>query len=255
MRTSPIGLEKGSNLEFLSPEVLPASQGYERWALTYDDGTNPLLAREERHLEPLLNDLRSKSVLDLACGTGRWLEKLSGRGCKSGVGIDLSAAMLRVASNKNALRGRLARAECEVLPLGDAAFDLVICSFALGHIRELGDVTSELERVTKIGADIFVSDLHPRAHASGWRVGFRSCGASVQIEVHPRSVEEIVTAFCSSQFEYLGGVSLHLGEPERPLFVRAGKINAFDRVRQVPAVLVCHFRRTGSTFAPQVTKL
>ena len=51
-----------------------AAEGYERWAPIYDDAPNPLLAREERYLLPLLIDLGDKAILDLACGTGRWLE-------------------------------------------------------------------------------------------------------------------------------------------------------------------------------------
>ena len=65
--------------------VVPMAEGYQRWALTYDDDPNPLLAREERHLLPLLAALHGKRILDLACGTGRWLEKLTGLGAGAGI--------------------------------------------------------------------------------------------------------------------------------------------------------------------------
>ena len=223
-----------------------AAEGYERWAPIYDDAPNPLLAREERYLLPLLIDLRDKAILDLACGTGRWLEQLVARGCKQGVGIDRSLAMLRVASRKNAVGKRFARAECENLPFSNAAFEMAICSFALGHIEDLGSVARELARVTKTGADIFVSDLHPEAYVRGWRVGFRDGNAAVQIEMRSRSVEEIIQAFCSNGLECRMHASLWLGEPEEPLFARAGKSLSFADACQLPAVVICHFRRPSA---------
>ena len=229
------------------PLVVPAAEGYERWARSYDDAPNPLLAREQRYLTPVLTKLRFKSVLDFACGTGRWLEKLFQLGAGAGVGIDLSAAMLRVAAGKSTIRGRLAQATCAELPLAAAVFDLAICSFALGHIRDLASAVCELQRVTKVGADVFVSDLHPGAYQRGWRVGFRDRETSVEIEVHARSADEVVAAFSSNGFKCVSELPLWLGEPEQPLFARAGKSESFEGACQLPAILICHFRRVASS--------
>ena len=223
-----------------------AAEGYECWASIYDEVPNPLLAREERHLLPLLTELHNKSVLDLACGTGRWLEKVIVHGCESGMGVDRSSAMLRVAGRKRAIRGRLVRADCENLPVANAAFDLVICSFVLGHIQEMGSVVRELARVTRTRADVYVSDLHPEAYAGGWRVGFRDDSTAVEIEMRSRAVQEIVHVFCASGFQSHTHEALWLGEPERPLFARAGKSHSFLEACKLPAVLVCHFQRIGS---------
>jgi ubiquinone/menaquinone biosynthesis C-methylase UbiE len=222
---------------------LPVAEAYQRWAPIYDQTPNPLLGREERHLLPLFLDLHNKRILDLACGTGRWLERLITEGAESGVGIDCSVAMLRVAGKKSAITGRLARAACESLPFRGAVFDLAICSFALGHIRDLGSMVREVARVTKPGADVFVTDLHPEAYARGWRAGFRDRSAAVQIEMRPRAAEETVQAFCSNGFECLMHVPLSLGDPEKPIFARAGKSQSFAEACQMPAVLVCQFRR------------
>jgi ubiquinone/menaquinone biosynthesis C-methylase UbiE len=246
-------VNRGLNVELELPtaggdEVLTVAvaEAYERWAPTYDLDANPLLAREERYLLPLFVDLHSKRILDLACGTGRWLETLIAQGARAGVGIDCSSAMLRVAGKKNAITKRLARADCESLPFRTAVFDLAICSFALEHIRDLGSMVRELARVTKTGADVFVSDLHPEAYARGWRAGFRDGSTAVQIEMLPRAAEETVHAFCSNGFESLTRVPLWLGDPEKPIFDRAGKSHAFAEACQLPAVQVCHFRRLDS---------
>lgn len=252
-------MNSGPNVEPESPAVgghgiptrggsrsVPVAEGYELWAPIYDHAPNPLLAREERHLLPLFVDLHKKRILDLACGTGRWLERLMAQGAESGVGIDYSAAMLRVAGEKNSIAGRLARAACDNLPFRASVFDLAVCSFALGHIPDLESMVCELERVTKPGADVFVSDLHPEAYSRGWRVGFRDESTAVQIEMLPREAEEIVQVFCSNGFECLEQLPLYLGDPEKPIFARAGKAHSFAEACQLPAVLLCHFRRLDS---------
>ena len=224
---------------------VPIAEGYEHWAPSYDHAPNPLLAREERYLSPLLVDMRDKRMLDLACGTGRWLERLMEQS-QSGVGIDCSSAMLRVAATKSVITGRLARAACERLPFRTATFDLAICSFAIGHVEDLGLMVRELAQVMKRGADVFVSDLHPEAFLRGWRVGFRDETSAFQIEMRPRTTEETIRVFNSNGFECLASEALSLGEPEKPIFARAGKNHSFAKACQVPAILVCHFKRLDS---------
>ena len=245
--TTPECLDTGSSnyktSSSLAPACVSVEEGYERWAPTYDCGPNPLLAREERHLLPLLGDVRNRRILDLATGTGRWLERLMQRCAESGVGLDCSNAMLRVAGRKSAITGRLVRATCESLPFRGAWFDLAICSFAIGHVRDLKSMVGELARVMKPGADLFVSDLHPEAYAHGWRVGFREQTSSVQIEMASRAAEQLVEPAYSSDFACLKQESLWLGEAEKPIFAQAGKEHLFAQACQVPAVLVCRFKR------------
>lgn len=231
------------------PEVHPeaqrvsAEEGYRLWAATYDLDPNPLLALEERTLTALLSDVRGRDVLDLACGTGRWLAKAQSWGAWTAVGVDLSAAMLGVACGKPGLRGCLVRGDCRALPLGGAVADLVICSFALEHLEELEEAAAEMARVSRPGADLFISDLDPRAHARGWRAGFRSNGAPVAVASFAHPAEEIRQAFEASGFELERRVEAHLGEPEQPIFERAGRAHLFESARATPAVLVCQFKR------------
>ncbi len=244
-----VGSSNYSAASLVGPACVSVEEGYERWAPTYDHAPNPLLHLEERKLAALLPDLSGKHVLDLACGTGRWLEKLAARGDGLRIGVDFSAGMLRVAGKKEAISGRLARADCQKLPFRASVFDLVVCSFALGHVQNLSAMVRELARVTKSGADVFVSDLHPEAYARGWRTGFRDSGGAAQIEISPRTGEEIIRAFYSGGFECLTHIPLCLGEPEKSIFARAGKSHLFARACQVPAVLICHLR-----LAPAETK-
>lgn len=227
--------------------LVGVEEGYERWAATYDQYPNPLIAREERHVAPLLPDLTGKSVLDLACGTGRWLQKLLERGARLGVGIDNSAAMLRVAGRKASIRGQLARADCLQLPFPAAIFDFAICSFALSHIQGLYQAALELGRVMKANATVVATDLHPEAHQRGWRTGFRDERSAVEIHVHPRSAEGVLRAFHTAGFECISYVSLCLGDAEEAILRRGGKAPMLADACRVPAVLVSWFRRRDNT--------
>jgi ubiquinone/menaquinone biosynthesis C-methylase UbiE len=222
--------------------------GYERWAPTYDHFPNPLLAREQRYVLPLLPSLRNR-VLDLACGTGRWLTQLSAVGSRTAVGVDLSSAMLRVAGDKKGLSGRVLQGDCLRLPFQPSTFDFSICSFALGHIQDLRGAAAELSRVMKPDADLFITDLHPEAYAIGWRTGFRDQQSAVQVHTLSHSTEDIFWAFNSAGFGCVTHAGLCLGEPERPIFAEAGRQNLFQAACSIPAVLFCHFKQVSQVTA------
>lgn len=220
-------------------------EGYERWAPTYDRDPNPLLALEERQLKLMIPPMAGKRVLDLACGTGRWLAWLMTGGASSGVGVDFSPAMLTAAMEKPAVRGRVVQADCRAVPFAHAVFDLVVCSFALGHIADLRSVAREVGRVAAAGADVFVSDLHPRAYGQGWQAGFRDRRGAVEITTWPRSAQEVLAPWVSAGFDCAQLVDCRFSEPERQVFTQAGKTRAFEDFCQVPAVLICHFQRSA----------
>jgi ubiquinone/menaquinone biosynthesis C-methylase UbiE len=227
-------------------QCVSVQEGYERWAQTYDNTPNPLLALEERHLIPFLPDLDGKRVLDLACGTGRWLARLLARGASAGVGVDVSASMLRVAATKSAITGRLVLADCLQLPLRPNVFDFVLCSFALNHIPKLGVMARELARVMRSEGQILISELHPEAYTRGWRPGFRDLRSAVQVESMPRSSEHVVECFQSHFFACMKLYTFFFGEPERTIFLERGKEKIFEYACRVPAVQIYHFRKFDS---------
>lgn len=218
-------------------------EGYERWAPTYDRDPNPLLALEERQLKLMIPPMEGKRVLDLACGTGRWLAWLMTRGASSGVGVDSSPAMLGAAKRKSGVKGRLVQADCRAIPFANAVFDLVVCSFAVGHFPDLPGVAREVGRVAAAGADVYVSDLHPRAYGQGWRAGFRDSRGAAEITTWPRSAQEFLAPWFSAGFDCAQLVECRFSEPERQVFAQAGKGHLFVKYCTVPAVLACHFIR------------
>src|SRR5206468_8057208 len=73
--------------------VVPAREGYDRWAASYDTEGNPLLALEEPEVDRALGYVAERDLLDVGCGTGRHAIRLALAGARV-TAIDFSEAML-----------------------------------------------------------------------------------------------------------------------------------------------------------------
>ena len=229
-------------VETHEPTRVSPGEGYKLWAASYDIDPNPLLALEERALRPMLPELRHKDVLDIGSGTGRWLCTLLDLGACSVVGVDPSPDMIMRARAKPSLRGRLIIAETCTLPLRPESADVIVCSFTIGHVFNTRTLASELARVARPGADVFITDMHPAARARGWRCAFRCAGRTVEIETFTHALPDLRQSFEDEGFGLVKSGDFRLGESERPIFRAAGKDAMFEIARALPAVLVLHFR-------------
>ncbi len=106
---------------------------------------------------------RSLSLLDVGTGLGDIPARVRARAAKYGVtvctiGLDTSEA-LAVAAHDAALP--MLRADARRLPIGDGAFDVVLCSQVLHHFRRDDGIglLRELDRVAR--RRVVVSDIRP----------------------------------------------------------------------------------------------
>jgi malonyl-CoA O-methyltransferase len=212
-------------------------EGHRLWAPCYDAGPNPLLALESRVLGPLLGPVDSLLAVDVACGTGRWSERLTRLGARV-AGIDACEPMLALAAAKPALAGRLILADAGALPLRSRIAGLTICSFAIGYFADLARAFAELARITMPGGTVAISDFHPVAVAAGWTRSFRAAGTVYHIEHFTRSSEQLCREARAAGLQLEWQASQHFGEPERAIFRAAGKADLFDAVSAIPAVWI-----------------
>jgi ubiquinone/menaquinone biosynthesis C-methylase UbiE len=166
-------------------------------------------------------------------------------GAGYGVGADFSPAMLAGAKEKSTICKRLVQADCRFLAFADATFDIVICSFAVGHIREVQCAAREVARVAAPGSDVYVSELHPQAYEAGWRAGFRDRRGAVEITSWSRSVDEFAAPWISAGFECVRVVECRFGEAEQKVFAVSGKGHLFEEFCKIPAVLICQFQNSA----------
>ncbi len=226
--------------------LVSVRSGYALWAPTYDQAPSPILALEERALNSLLPDLSGKVVLDVACGTGRWLRKLVEGGAQAAIGLDLSFEMLARTRHREILGGKLIQGDACAMPVRSGIVDIVLASFVAGYVGDLRAFASELRRVARPGARIFISDLHPSAYHRGWRRTFRLGAEVIEIFSHRRPLKQFCETFQAEGLEIERCLEPPLGEPERFLFKQAGKEDLFDLAQEGPAICLCKFRKPGN---------
>ena len=97
-------------------------------------------------------------VLDVACGTGRWLGELQDRGAEV-AGIDISSRAISIA-RENLPEARLEVSVAEELPFRSDEFDLVTCLGSLEHFVDQRKCLQEMTRVSKADARILILVPH-----------------------------------------------------------------------------------------------
>jgi len=117
---------------------------------------------------------RGARVLDVGCGTGRWIRRFGEMGLLA-VGVDSTIGMLNLA-HEQARTQRLAAGIAQRLPFADASFDCVSDVTVVQHIPAPSqpEALHEMIRVLKPGGSLILfelirgkdSHIFPRDHAS-----------------------------------------------------------------------------------------
>jgi SAM-dependent methyltransferase len=133
---------------------------YERFAAFYDEVMDDPTSRATRVIEAV-NRHRPEagSLLELGCGTGSMLDRLTG--VPSLTGLDRSPAMLAIAAAK-VPRAELVEADMASFSLG-RRFDVVLCAFdSLNHLLNFDDWLSTFDAVAAHLAEggLFVFDVN-----------------------------------------------------------------------------------------------
>jgi len=92
--------------------------------------------------------LDAKSVLEIGCGTARFLKASVAQGGSFSVGLDVSRPMLELAQKKLP-SARFVQASIFQLPFQKEAFDLVVCSQVLTHLDSYYQPFKEISAVLK----------------------------------------------------------------------------------------------------------
>lgn len=101
----------------------------------------------------LVQGLKDAKVLDVGCGTGRFLARFPAKNML--LGVDLSESMLQVTKAKSA-RATLFAASAVELPFADASFDLVYSVRVIQHLRDQQRMIDEFFRVCKPGGRVIL---------------------------------------------------------------------------------------------------
>ncbi|HUG52354.1 MAG TPA: methyltransferase domain-containing protein [Vicinamibacteria bacterium] len=142
---------------------------YDKVAPVYDrryrDGGSPEIAALVRAFGATA---AGRPVLEVGCGTGRWLSEAHRAGARA-VGLDPSPAML---ARARALvpAASLVRGRAEALPFRDRLFGAVFCIFVVHHLDDAPRFVAEAARLLDPGGVLGVLALAPHDGQDRWYV-------------------------------------------------------------------------------------
>ncbi len=132
---------------------------YNSFAKDFSDSvSSPLISRNVFY-KILDEDLRGKSLLDVACGDGTDLIFYKEKGAIVS-GIDASEELVGIAKSKLS-DSDIRVALIENLPYTDNSFDIVVSKYAIQTSENIEKSLTELSRVAKQGALIVYLVTHP----------------------------------------------------------------------------------------------
>lgn len=139
---------------------LDSKSGYERYAHEYDDRESFWESFEKTSLNPFIDESKDKKVLDAGAGTGRISIKLHKAGAQV-TALDISPDMLQILERKES-KIETVMGDMEEMPFEDESFDMVFCSLALFHIKNIVPFLDECYRVLKDEGKLVLVNIHYR---------------------------------------------------------------------------------------------
>jgi len=144
-------------------------------SLDYNDIANMFDRRYELYdypgIQKCLREFISGStrprVLEIGCGTGKWLALLVSAGCEV-AGIERSEQMLVLAQSR--VIGDLRIGTAEDLPWHDASFDRVVYINVLHHLTDPAQALRESFRVLRPGGALLSVGLDPHHRTGRWYI-------------------------------------------------------------------------------------
>jgi cytosine/adenosine deaminase-related metal-dependent hydrolase len=216
---------------------LTPSDGYRVWAESYDRDPNPMLSLEQRLLGLFLPSVADRDIVDLGCGTGRWLNVMKHAGARSLLGIDPSPEMLSYARPKLGDAAKLLCAGYLTAAIAGASADLVLCNFVLSYIAEPQPFLEFARNILRPGGSLFLTDVHPETAATlNWRRGIHVQNEFREVRTFPRSLVEVVALCKEVGLRVRLQLEPKFGDEEKRIFEKNGKREYFEEIRGLPAI-------------------
>ena len=155
---------------------------YNQIAPTYDQryAISPLKGVAAA-LHALAEIVPVERILEVGCGTGRWLAELEATGSKM-YGLDLAGGMLHKA-NGRMKQAHLTLGRAGRLPFREAIFDLVFCVNALHHFKQPAQFIFEARRLLRTGGALVVVGMNPNRGRERWYL-YRYFEGTYETDLH-----------------------------------------------------------------------
>jgi ubiquinone/menaquinone biosynthesis C-methylase UbiE len=220
-------------------------EAYDIWAEDYDaQPGNLMLDLDELVFSELLSgiDIKSKTVADIGCGTGRHWNKIFKLKPGTLTGFDVSRGML------DQLEKKYPTAETHVITddhftgVKDNSFDIIVSTLTVAHIKNFEEALSAWCRILKPGGDIIITDFHPDALANGGKRTFRNGNIHIAVENYVHPVASIKHLLLNSGFIVINQVEKPVDESVKYYYENKDALHVYEKFKGSPIIYGIHFR-------------
>lgn len=226
---------------------LSSRDAYGIWYAFYDDQPdNTVLFLEEKLFSEMISntDIKNRNILDFGCGTGRhWMEILDHKPLKL-TGIDNSHEMT------GKLKMKFKDAEVFVSEtispevFEDSAFDIIISTLTIGHIKNIDQYFQDWNRILKAGGEILITDFHPAAFSAGMKRSFPHKDEVIEVENYLYDIEYLKKIFSELKWEVISIFEKKIDDDVRHLFEKQNFMTAYDRFFGTPLISGIHLKKS-----------
>lgn len=164
----------------------------QRYALNRMDGV-------ARALDERVSQSAAETILDVGCGTGRWLSELAPQ-MGLAVGLDRSLAMLLRVPEGNG-REALVCGSGDEIPLRDSSADFVSCVNVIHHLAAPSAFVSDAARLLRPGGALAIVGLDPHQERDRWYLyDYFPEARGLDLQRYP-STDQLRTWMAASGFE------------------------------------------------------
>ncbi|KEI71892.1 class I SAM-dependent DNA methyltransferase [Endozoicomonas elysicola] len=169
---------------------------------------NALLERPS--MLAMLPELQGKSILDLGCGPGAYVEHFLSQGARV-TASDVSPEMVQIVQKKfgDQVTAYVADLSHGLPDEQDSSYDLIVCPLTIHYIEDLSPLFNDARRVLNGGGSFFFSTHHPivdfEVSPSGNYFSreliieeWDTIGHPVQVQFYRRSLTELFNAIANA---------------------------------------------------------
>jgi len=136
-----------------------SKMNYNRQAEIYDEkGDGKFVAPMYGEIINRIMRANPKKVLDVGCGTGNVLMKLSSNEELKLYGVDISESMIKTAKKNLGNKAELKVGDSEYMPWEDNSFDVIVCNASFHHYPNPEKALSEMKRMLKSDGTLIIGD-------------------------------------------------------------------------------------------------
>ncbi|WP_428330843.1 class I SAM-dependent methyltransferase [Mucilaginibacter sp.] len=221
-------------------------EAYNIWADNYDaQPGNLMLDLDEIVFTQLLNTikLKSKTIADIGCGTGRHWPEIYAAQPANLTGFDVSPGML------GKLKAKFPSAVTQIITddnftaIADQTFDMIVSTLTVAHIENFETAANAWSRILKTKGDLIITDFHPNALASGGKRTFKHGQSQIAVRNFVHTTEAIREIFKKHQLLLVNLVEKSVDETVKHYYQEQNALHVYEKFKGYPIIYGMHLRR------------